>query len=332
MSSLTELWSNFKIVHSKPRHSKRQGSVERANQDVQNVLTTWMQVHNSAEWSRALRFVQLMKNVAVHFGIKRSPYQAMFACPPKHGLSSTSLPPKPFMHVHSEDELENIIHRVSVSSETGIETLQDNDHSKSPLQEDNIPTGTEVENREKESIPNNNDCCLTDLDESTCAIKKHRIEAYKCLEDQGQRMQQCSDLCFQTVENGCTVRVPVSDFDRGRGDARSILAVALETTANGLYQIGTRDGTIRYATAVTTTAFCLRFQFGTCPLRIISEQEVPTEETAALRTVETSQSMGSGQAFFKCNYPQKCQTVRCLCKNKNVLCKSKCHVARPCLQ
>ncbi|KAF0751495.1 Uncharacterized protein FWK35_00017713 [Aphis craccivora] len=32
----------LKIVHGKPRHSQSQGSVERANQDVENMLATWL--------------------------------------------------------------------------------------------------------------------------------------------------------------------------------------------------------------------------------------------------------------------------------------------------
>jgi len=38
-----------------------QGSVERANQDIQNMLITWMQTKNVKSWEEGLRFVQLMK-------------------------------------------------------------------------------------------------------------------------------------------------------------------------------------------------------------------------------------------------------------------------------
>ncbi|KAF0722346.1 KRAB-A domain-containing protein 2-like [Aphis craccivora] len=34
------MWEELKIVHDKPRHSQSQGSVERANQDVENMLAT----------------------------------------------------------------------------------------------------------------------------------------------------------------------------------------------------------------------------------------------------------------------------------------------------
>jgi len=44
VSSLKDLFKpELKIVHGKPRHSQSQGSVERANQDIENMLTTWIQ-------------------------------------------------------------------------------------------------------------------------------------------------------------------------------------------------------------------------------------------------------------------------------------------------
>lgn len=43
VSSLKVHWPELKIVHGKPRHSQSQGSVERANQDIESMLTTWMQ-------------------------------------------------------------------------------------------------------------------------------------------------------------------------------------------------------------------------------------------------------------------------------------------------
>jgi Integrase zinc binding domain len=68
IESLKYLWPDLKIVHGKPRHSQSQGSVERANQDIENMLTTWMQDNKTSSWKKGLRFVQLMKNKAYHAG------------------------------------------------------------------------------------------------------------------------------------------------------------------------------------------------------------------------------------------------------------------------
>lgn len=45
IEGLKEMWDTLKIVHGKPRHSQSQGSVEKANQDVQNMLITWMKTN-----------------------------------------------------------------------------------------------------------------------------------------------------------------------------------------------------------------------------------------------------------------------------------------------
>jgi len=56
------MWEDLKIVHGKPRHSPSQGSVERANQDVENILATWLQDNKTKKWSEGLKFVHLIKN------------------------------------------------------------------------------------------------------------------------------------------------------------------------------------------------------------------------------------------------------------------------------
>ncbi|GFQ92887.1 KRAB-A domain-containing protein 2 [Trichonephila clavata] len=77
VTSLKKFWPTLKIVHGKPRHSQSQGSVERANQDIENMLCTWMQDNKSDRWSEGLRFIQFMKNRAHHSGIKSTPYEAL---------------------------------------------------------------------------------------------------------------------------------------------------------------------------------------------------------------------------------------------------------------
>jgi len=42
---------------------------------------------------------------------------------------------------------------------------------------------------------------------------------------------------------GNTVRVPISDVDRERGEAHNVLACVLEVTEDGFYRLGNRTGT-----------------------------------------------------------------------------------------
>ncbi|XP_060882038.1 KRAB-A domain-containing protein 2-like [Metopolophium dirhodum] len=81
ITELNEMWGDIKIVHGKPRHSQSQGSIERANRHVEDILATWMAENNSTDWPTALKFIQFQKNRAFHSGIGRSPYEAMFGCP-----------------------------------------------------------------------------------------------------------------------------------------------------------------------------------------------------------------------------------------------------------
>nr|XP_022902149.1 KRAB-A domain-containing protein 2-like [Onthophagus taurus] len=106
VSSLKTYWPTLTIVHGKLRHSQSQGSIERANQDIENILTTWMQDSDSNRWSDGLRFVQLMKYKAFQSGIKRTPYEALFGSKVKVGIS---LPLDDTHNLESEEDLENVI-------------------------------------------------------------------------------------------------------------------------------------------------------------------------------------------------------------------------------
>ncbi|GBM04962.1 hypothetical protein AVEN_126107-1 [Araneus ventricosus] len=99
----------MKIVHGKPRHSQSQGSVERANQDIENMLGTWMKDHISDQRSQVLRFVRFMRNTDYHSGIKRTPYEALFGCKPIVGLPTSSLPQDVLKDVNTEGQIEKII-------------------------------------------------------------------------------------------------------------------------------------------------------------------------------------------------------------------------------
>ncbi|XP_060857765.1 KRAB-A domain-containing protein 2-like [Metopolophium dirhodum] len=116
ITELTGLWPELKIVHGKPRHSQSQGSVERANQDVERMLASWMTDNKSTNWSIGLKFVQFMKNRAHHAGINMTPYKAMFGVDPRVGLVTSNLPNDLIATINVEDELENLI-----CTETGSE-------------------------------------------------------------------------------------------------------------------------------------------------------------------------------------------------------------------
>lgn len=70
---LHTMWPEVKIVHGKPRHSQSQGSVERANRDIEEMLGAWMDENKSKDWPAGIKFIQFKKNRALHSG-KCLPY------------------------------------------------------------------------------------------------------------------------------------------------------------------------------------------------------------------------------------------------------------------
>ena len=60
-------------IHGKPRHPQSQGSVERLNCDIKDMLIAWFGDNHSENWPHSLRFVQFQKNSSYQSSIKQSP-------------------------------------------------------------------------------------------------------------------------------------------------------------------------------------------------------------------------------------------------------------------
>ncbi|XP_018564473.2 KRAB-A domain-containing protein 2-like [Anoplophora glabripennis] len=136
-------WPELKIVHGRPRHSQSQGSVERANQDIENMLSTWLEDNNTKKWSEGLRFVQLMKNRAHHTGINCTPYEAMFGTKLKVGLKSSSIPHEALLDINSEEDLEKLLSTESTSTERNLVDFTENDQVESAKNDQLEPIDTD---------------------------------------------------------------------------------------------------------------------------------------------------------------------------------------------
>src|SRR4051794_15545243 len=127
---LASKWEGCKLVHGKPRHSQTQGSVERCNQDVENILRCYLKDNNTNQWVAALPTlpkVQWMKNSRLHtgtslaksinsinhfLGIGRCPYEAMFGVKPRLGLSPFNLPDDVVAGMEIEEQLEDVLNQL----------------------------------------------------------------------------------------------------------------------------------------------------------------------------------------------------------------------------
>jgi hypothetical protein len=105
IAELKELWIDLLMVHGKPRHPQSQGSVERLNCDIKDMLIAWMGDNSSADWPVGLKFVQFMKNTSYHSTIKQTPFSALFGGNPRVGLRSTNLPTEILERLVTEDDL-----------------------------------------------------------------------------------------------------------------------------------------------------------------------------------------------------------------------------------
>jgi hypothetical protein len=211
ISELCAMWKDLKIVHGKPRHSQSQGSVERANQDVQNMLATWLQDNKTKKWSNGLRFVQLMKNRAYHHGTKHSPYEAMFGTPPKIGLTSSLLPANIIAKLKTEEELQVALESIQVLS-------NDNENNE-------VIREVEKEDDEDQIIEKQTKTRQT-------SINQNRTESLNNLKIQATKMTEMSEKRFCKGNIGESVRVKIPDVDRARSDLRCVLGVIMSGNNN----------------------------------------------------------------------------------------------------
>lgn len=98
------------------------------------------------KWSEGVRFVQFMKNRAYHSAIKRSPYEAMFGCPAKVGLSSSIIPQGILHSLKNEEDLEKLDQQKTVIMEPRSKTLP----SVQPLVEDTVIENVQLPSTSKE--------------------------------------------------------------------------------------------------------------------------------------------------------------------------------------
>jgi hypothetical protein len=108
IEELVKIWKDCKIVHGLPCYPQSQGSVERANADVESMVAQWMEGEKSTNWSWGIHFIAHKKNNRYHEGIKQIPYVLRYGQPCRVVLSRMSLPPAILNQLHSEEELEEV--------------------------------------------------------------------------------------------------------------------------------------------------------------------------------------------------------------------------------
>lgn len=358
ITEVCKMWDEPKIVHGKPRHSQSQGSVERANQDIEKMLATWLETNKTTHWSEGLRFIQFMKNKAFHSGINTSPYEAMFGCKPKIGLKAF-LPAVDISHITSEEDLERLqnpqpadidecnlvdhttdAHSVDIHSQqikptsniypVDAHSVQIKFELKSELEfNSNQENSNEipVDNANNEETFNNSENQNIDKElvsiiaTTSTKIQEVRDSARESLQKQAEKMLKLSNTKFPVGKIGDSVRVRVPEVDRAKADSLNIIGVIMSVTDHNLYKLGTKYGVLNQLYS--------RNEFTVCKEKFVSIDDVPNT-TCSLRECARKDSNLGGQGFQHCNCTGECNSNRCKCKKMHVLCNSKCHKSNSC--
>jgi hypothetical protein len=107
------MWSGVVIVHGRPRHPQSQGSVERANQDVEPMIGNWMKDNNTKNWVLGLNFVQIAKNTRFHSGVGSEPYKLQYGQICRYGLADLPVDKEVLAKLRNEDELNDLMKGIS---------------------------------------------------------------------------------------------------------------------------------------------------------------------------------------------------------------------------
>ncbi len=61
IKEMVKIWKECKIVNGSPRHPQSQGSVERANADVQSMVIKWIVGEDNTNWVWGIQFIAKKK-------------------------------------------------------------------------------------------------------------------------------------------------------------------------------------------------------------------------------------------------------------------------------
>ena len=343
IKEMIEIWPGLTIVHGSPRHPQSQGSVERSNADVKQMLTAWTIDNDTTQWAEGLRFVQLQKNSSPHRNLNnRTPLEVFCGRKKTSGLERTCLPKDVIAMLEKEEDLLEVLSRMQVAGGQCVEPEVAVDESDKAAPEEATRVepadGNDGLSESGEAATSSTTLELglqnsTETDAevvgavggattSSTAFEDHASILTQCRQDarEGQEKSRAEmlrttrDKLVPLMQDDC-VLVPVSEFDRGRLDCRNVPGVVLKVH-NDLYQVGTKHGIIN-------TMFS-RNQIIEADFQIVTADQV--KDTALpMRTIAQLHSRHGGQGFKKCSCNGKCDTARCKCKKAKNYCHSHCH-------
>ncbi|XP_031334186.1 KRAB-A domain-containing protein 2-like [Photinus pyralis] len=201
ITDLKTMWPECLLVHGRPRHPQSQGSIERANKDVEDMIRAWMHDNNSKKWSIGLQFLQWQKNISFHRTIGRSPYKALLGSDPKLGLTSSNIPLSLAKTIETEEELQEILNDRPAEAEEllNCENVSENVDNDGENEENDIENNENyTDNIETDVLS----ACVTDTvvhHNPSCQLDRCCI----CEEELNSENKVRCDKCQQNVHPNC---------------------------------------------------------------------------------------------------------------------------------
>jgi hypothetical protein len=161
--------------------------------------------------------------------------------------------------------------------------------------------------------------------------RKLRNDALGNIVKQAKRMKRMATLqsAHDLLTIGTVVRIAAADVDRARGDPPTILTVVVEVTQKGLYRVANSKGVITpclYRADLMVVEETSPENHGLEGFLASWHQMPKITIPKAVRLV----SKFGGQGFTKCSCKGSCDSGRCTCKKKGIMCGSRCHNALQC--
>lgn len=77
------------MINGRPWHPQSQGSIEKGNATLKNILISWMRDNKTSNWTKGLFPTQWAMNTTVSEATKVIPYVTLFGIKPRIGLKTT---------------------------------------------------------------------------------------------------------------------------------------------------------------------------------------------------------------------------------------------------
>ncbi|KAK4875911.1 hypothetical protein RN001_012333 [Aquatica leii] len=224
----------------------------------------------------------------------------MFGSTQRVGLADSTLEKETYESLKTEEDLEQILRGLNYGIVQPCGKCSVRIHTK---------CGIEIE-----------DQVICILCSRTDAIRDQRESTKTGLEKQAAKMLALSQQKLPPIKVSQNVVVKVPDVDRGRLAPRNVLAVVLSVNESGLYKLGTKEGVLERIYS--------RNEFTFADSNFIAESDILSLSLTLRKALALSS--GSKQGFVICHCKRYCNTKRCNCRSKEVLCNSKCHKSSPC--